>query len=199
MQRKKLTYSITFYSDWHIGSGLAAGAESNNVVLKNEEGFPIIPGKTLKGLLRDAAVHLSSFNEELVSKPFIKQVFGEGEDQLNEAEERAGVSVSAAQDFFTDAEPSEYLQQAFSKDQATALYRKVTSTAIGENGIALDKSLRTKEVTVPLTLYGQILDFPGDFENEMVHTMKWVKRLGFNRYRGLGKCTFQILNTPEND
>ena len=50
-----LHYSITFHGDWHCGSGMAAGAELDALVIKDGRGLPYIPGKTIKGLFREQA------------------------------------------------------------------------------------------------------------------------------------------------
>lgn len=53
-----ITYKIEFFSEWHCGSGLSAGADTDALVIKDSEGFPYIPGKTLKGLFREAIEEL---------------------------------------------------------------------------------------------------------------------------------------------
>ena len=54
-----IKYEIEFFSNWHCGSGLAAGADVDALVIKDNNGLPYVPGRTLKGLLRDAATNLS--------------------------------------------------------------------------------------------------------------------------------------------
>ena len=46
---------LTFDSDWHVGSGAGILGSVDRQVLRDEEGFPYVPGKTLTGVLRDAA------------------------------------------------------------------------------------------------------------------------------------------------
>ena len=46
---------IEFQSDWHIGSGAGIPGSVDRQVLRDSQGFPYIPGKTLTGILRDAA------------------------------------------------------------------------------------------------------------------------------------------------
>ena len=46
---------LTFDSDWHVGSGAGIPGSVDRQVLRDEEGFPYVPGKTLTGVLRDAA------------------------------------------------------------------------------------------------------------------------------------------------
>ena len=54
MNTETIRYTIEFYSDWHCGSGLASGAEADAVVIKDRDGLPYVPGKTIKGLVREA-------------------------------------------------------------------------------------------------------------------------------------------------
>ena len=46
---------LTFDFDWHVGSGAGIPGSVDRQVLRDEEGFPYVPGKTLTGILRDAA------------------------------------------------------------------------------------------------------------------------------------------------
>ena len=71
---KTIKYKIEMLSDWHVGSGLDAGAESDAVVLKNEMGLPYIPGKTIKGLLKDAANEMVNVGK--VDKKLVYELFG---------------------------------------------------------------------------------------------------------------------------
>ena len=56
-----IKYKVIFFTDWHCGSGLAAGADVDALVIKDSDGLPYIPGKTMKGLLREAAEEIVSF------------------------------------------------------------------------------------------------------------------------------------------
>lgn len=72
------------------------------------------------------------------------------------------------------------------------MYRSIASTAIDENGIAKEHSLRKIEVVVPCTLYGEIIDVPENMAEEIINAFKYIKRLGQNRNRGLGRCTISM-------
>ncbi|MGD9489757.1 MAG: RAMP superfamily CRISPR-associated protein [Calditrichaceae bacterium] len=49
------TYDITlkFISDWHIGTGIGLPGVSDNMLLRDNNGFPFIPGRSIRGVLRD--------------------------------------------------------------------------------------------------------------------------------------------------
>ena len=63
--------------------------------------------------------------------------------------------------------------------------------------MAVDKSLRDIEVTVPLTLYANIEDCPKEYEEKMKRAIKSIKRVGLNRSRGLGRCEIEVIGDTD--
>ena len=194
-----ITYRIQFYEYWHSSSGLAAGTNANLTVRKTRAGLPLIPGRALKGLLNEAAYKLHSLNAELVKADFLTTVFGTGDDEYNTDAEREMDSERshASHCFFSNAELSAHRTTALAADpaQQSHLYTNLSSTRVDENGLPVDNTLRTIQVTVPLTLYGKITDFPAaeDYRQQLEYCMQWVKKLGLNRTRGLGRCEWTII------
>lgn len=179
-----IRYKIEFHTDWHCGSGLAAGADMDALVVKDKNNLPFIPGKTIKGLLREAVEEIRGFQGRGCDDIFV-DTFGYFENDKSE--------MKRGQAFFSNAELSEQEQKAIVANKvARFMYRSIASTAIDENGIAKEHSLRKMEVVVPCTLYGNISDIPEAFEEEMKSALKYIKRLGQNRNRGLGRCTITI-------
>lgn len=60
--------NIEFLSDWHIGSGAGIPGSTDSTVLRDENGLPYVPGKTLTGMLRDSAEFIAS-NLDAMQKP----------------------------------------------------------------------------------------------------------------------------------
>lgn len=187
---KAFIYQIEFFSFWHAGSGLSGSTYADSLVLKNGDNLPVIPGKTLKGLLREAAEAIHGLNDKLVSTEFITDVFGETE-KVNGTEKR-----KEGEAFFGNATLSENLSKSLVEKKLTnSLYQVISSTQIDENGQARDHSLRQLEVTVPLTLYGSIEHLQKEeYKEQMQQCFNWIKQMGVNRNRGLGKCKFSIFN-----
>lgn len=187
----KLIYQIEFYSYWHAGSGLAGSTYADSIVNRNSQNLPIIPGKTIKGLLRDAAEHIRFFDEKekIISQDFINEIFGKRSEKGNSTYRDEGKA------FFTNAALSEKLSEKITKLKLEdELFTVLSSTEIDENGQAKDGSLRQLEVTVPLILYGTIEQIPDKkYEEQLLHCFGWIKQLGQNRNRGLGKCKFSIV------
>ncbi len=176
-----IIYQIRFHSFWHSGAGLSGGVITDNNVIKTADKLPYIPGKTLKGMLRDAALTLKDTGTGFIREEFINAVFGE-----------AGLS-QGTQCHFTNACVSEYLKEKLNGKEKM-LYQNIASTAINEKGQAVFGSLREMEVTIPMVLYAQIIDFPykEEFMPQLEYCMKYIKRMGTKRHRGFGRCDWSI-------
>ena len=173
-----IKYEIEFFSNWHCGSGLAAGADVDALVIKDSHGLPYVPGRTLKGLLREAASTLSE------DQGVIDKIFGISGDK---DDHKTGAS------FFGNATlPSAEYQYILEQGLAPHLFQSFASTKIDENGIAKDNSLRKTETVVPCKLEGEILNVPEGAEQILEDAMRYVKRMGTGRNRGFGRCRISI-------
>ena len=84
------------------------------------------------------------------------------------------------------------------KDLLAALYSSISATAIGDDGIAKDHSLRKIQVTAPCSLYGMIANVPADSLGILEEAMKYIKRIGLGRNHGLGRCKIELIETKES-
>jgi len=180
----ELTYKITFLSDWHCGSGLSGGAEADATVIKDDRNLPYIAGKTIKGLLKEALEDMAEVNQ--CTKEHINAIFGV--EACDKNDKRA---------FFSNATLSEEEQNDITPALSDFLYRNIASTQIKSNGTAKENSLRVMEVCIPITLEGKILDIDPKNVELIKKALKWVRHLGVNRNRGLGRCKFEI--TPKTN
>ena len=174
-----IKYTIEFYSQWHCGSGLSAGADVDALVVKDRNGMPYVPGKTVKGLVREAVENLMQFTKADKSG-LIKEAFGE------EGGKEGGITGCA---HFGKAELNKDEYTAIVEANASQfLYNNVTTTAISEDGTAQNHSLRSIETVVPCTLHGEITGVPDELADDIVRSFGLIKRLGHKRTRGLGRC-----------
>lgn len=206
-------YTIEFFSEWHAGSGLSSGSDIDTLVIKDPQGYPFIPGKTLKGLLKEAAMEIygdefASFYRELPNKAedeaedkkqnpshFISRVFG----YFDEKDKEKLKLHEKGQAFFSNATLSEELKKS-SQDLQSYFFRAHSSTAIDEkSGLARDQSLRRMETTIPCTLWAAIYNVPDEDVEDLIKCLKWIKRLGTNRNRGLGRCKFTVIPQDETE
>ena len=173
-----IKYEIEFFSHWHCGSGLAAGADVDALVIKDEDGLPYVPGRTVKGLLRDAATDLGS------DLSVINQIFGVSGDKENHE-----VGASFVGNAVLPAAERAYIKE---QNLQAYLFQSFSSTKIDEDGIAKDHSLRKIETVVPCKLEGEILNVPDGTEQMLENAMHFVKRMGTGRNRGYGRCKITI-------
>lgn len=189
-----MKYEIKLLSDWHIGSGLGAGAETDAEVLKDKNKLPYIPGKTIKGLLKDG---LYEMPVNQVSRNLIETLFGWEEKD----DEGKVIRTHSGDLFFSNATLPDEEQKEIKLGLADLLYKNIAQTKIDSKGVAENNSLRTMEVCMPITLVGEIKkykdgiekDFTKDEKELISKALRWVRRLGVNRNRGLGRCQFAEL------
>lgn len=185
MAQEKIKYTIHFYTDWHAGSGLSAGAEADAVVIKEKDGFPYIPGKTLKGLFVDAFQDFLELEIEGFDDTTRVNLFGSMDNE-------SGIT-SPGNLFFSSATLTGDERKAIGKDHAEFLYRTIASTAINsETGVAKDGSLRVTEVCIPISLEAYIQGGTGSDEKILEQLSKYIRSLGANRNRGLGRCSIKF-------
>ena len=186
-----INYKIEFYTDWHCGSGLAAGADVDALVVKDENGMPFVPGKTMKGLIREAVEEIRHLQGKDLNDTELAEAFGSEVEKEN-------YDVRRGTMFFANAvlETKEY-DAIVSNKAARFMYRDIASTAIDENGIAKEHSLRKIEVVVPCTLHGAIYGVPKDLTDEIKNSFGFIKRMGQNRNRGLGRCTISSVSVEK--
>lgn len=196
-----IKYRVKFYSLWHIGSGESRGADVDMTVLKDNYGFPYIPGKTMKGIIKDAMLDCFGIDSH---NDITKRIFG-----IENSPDNPNHTVNG-ECYFTNAELSSsfkkelignkdnLLEFLFIREAKTAINPKESRnidsiTGIHGDGVAKDSSLRTFEVTVPVILYGEVMNIPGETTKHFEDALGMTKRLGVGRNRGYGSCTVEII------
>jgi len=194
-----IKYKVEIFSQWHCGSGLSAGADLDDLVIKDRNDLPYIPGKTIKGLIREAVEDYLVFStkgkvSEIDQEAFVK-TFGNAVEESTEEKKKNNMGEA----FFSNVcLPEKDAEDIIKGKYQPYLYNKVASTAIGDDGIAKDHSLRTVETTIPCTLYGCITDVPESFAKTVAESFGLIKRLGQKRNRGLGRCQISIIEEGGN-
>lgn len=180
-----MKYQIKFHSLWHCGSGLSAGADLDTLVIKDTNKMPFIPGKTLKGLIKEAVEDYLFFTGQnsidSIQKLFYKTFGDESKGEVGCA-------------FFSNAnlEIEEYNAIVSNKLQ-DYLYTGISSTAISEEtGTAKSHSLRRIQAVIPCIMYAEIENLPSEFIPYIEKGLSLIKRMGQNRNHGLGRCDFLI-------
>ncbi|MDE5832487.1 MAG: hypothetical protein K2H64_05815 [Desulfovibrio sp.] len=198
--------SITFLSDWSVGSGLGDGAAADSVIVRDADGLPYLPGRAIKGALRESAWRLALADEKL--EPLVDFIFGgadisTGDRVVEEAAERTKTSgrirVGSGQ---LPADLREWLL-ACDRGARVAYVGDMTSprrqTSLDKNGQVVPATLRTIECGIPgMTFECDIsLDLPNSpwLAGYIDALCAGVKSVGGDRSRGLGRCRVTIADS----
>lgn len=190
-----------FLSFWQAGSGLGAEAAADSVVARDETGLPYLPGRTVKGLLRDAM--------DLAAVPRERILLWFGSENMSpRTNEESETDVRLEQSRFTNTPGALWFGSALlpepwrrwaranpGAEVTAALFRHVASTAIDASGVALDKTLRVAEVAVPMSLRARVSG-PADDErwiDDLREALPLLRAAGTRRHRGYGRlrCTLE--------
>jgi CRISPR/Cas system CSM-associated protein Csm3 (group 7 of RAMP superfamily) len=187
------------HTDWHIGDGKNAGAYADALTLKDAKGLPYLPGKSVKGLLREAFT-LASENNWL-NPNTVELLFGcEGDSGIAQ---QGLIEVTSA-----ELHPSEYAFITQHPQAKSKLYRTIASTSIDHTtGVAKDGSLRSTEVTVPMSLYSKVTfrDCSSTDAREAIEKLgaligdvcTLIFGIGAKRHRGFGNVTVSLCSDSE--
>ena len=184
--------TIDLLSYWHSGSGHGAKADVDAYVLRDNQGFPYLPGRTVKGLLRDALCEMGEENAaiELFGKP--------AKPKDNTGSTPGKIAVDDAR--MADEERNWINNHSDADGLKAQLFDSVASTAIKKNGVAAEKSLRLIEVALPMQLYGTIT-YTGNSDTESADVALigtacgLIRALGSHRHRGLGRCHWSLQSS----
>lgn len=190
------------HSYWQAASGRGGGTLVDSIVQK-KNGLPFLPGRTIKGLLRDAVFRAEHWKQIPVGTTLC--LFGSTapEEGINRLETEAG--ALAVSDAVLPAELTGWLLHPDtdnSMELCQAFFKQIATTKINpETGCAEDQSLRSIEVTIPLQLTAQLTIVNENRLNEMnwgkgqnwinafKPCLKLIRAIGTSRSRGLGRVT----------
>lgn len=189
----KTTMILKMQGYWAVGSGKGGGNEVDNRIDRDSDGLPYVPGKMLKGLIKDACFRLQNAGNKDFS--FVDEVFG----SVDESSSLNRSTTKSGKVYISDARLSPALRLALTKTENKSakdnMTRNIYSTAINdETGTADDKSLRGYEVAVPMDLYAT-LECDCDkatFENIKTAASKLVCAVGSHKSRGLGEVVIEF-------
>lgn len=199
----RLKFDIRTY--WHAGTGRGRGGTVDAVTYKDADGLPRLPGRTVKGLVRDAVAQAEELNwfaedGELkdLSPGITDRLFGKASEEQGKSEP-GGLR-------FSDAVLPEDVRRWFrgnpkERGLISGLYRTHFATAVNDKGSAVDQTLRGIEVTVPVTLYATVSLVPdagdlGPWTKVLERALPLIHAVGAHRTRGFGRVCVSLELDP---
>jgi RAMP superfamily len=151
---------VDLLDTWHVGTGRGAGAYLDAVVDLDADGLPWIPGRTLRGLLRDAAECLQAWGHvDRLAAAKVEDLFGGLVAQTAAPSAGRTRSVEGRLAVSSARLPQGLRTVLLEGEPAVRDALRVPSfqTAIDtRTGCALAQSLRGIELAVPMTLEGAV-------------------------------------------
>lgn len=190
--------TIDFKAPWRCGVG-RGDFYIDAFVARDVYGLPVVPGRAVKGVLRDALVEAVA--DGVASDDAVTRWFGSRGAPANKRAYQTKSGELHFDDARIDVETRAWFEVdpdgADRRDARALLFDEVESTAIAELGAARTGTLRRLEVTVPLTLSAAI-DGPAvaggdeDWRAVLALGLPYVVGFGAGRTRGFGRCALSL-------
>lgn len=194
-----LRLEIRLYEYWHAGTGRGSGPVVHAEVARTPAGLPYLPGRTVRGLLREGVQQAEESGLHEVPRGTTERLFGKPPEVM----ERADVGT------LPDAAPEEGLVRVSDATLghqyevwagnveaaiAESLFAELAATAIDENGQVKAKTLRVIEVAVPVQLTAtlHLPDHEAAAARQLAVGLGFLRGLGTQRRRGLGRARFTL-------
>lgn len=196
---ERMMLRVDIRSYWHPGTGRGLGTQLDAITHRNAYGLPTLPGRTLKGLLRDAVARWEQFGgfSHLQPQPLSRaeQLFGprgiDGAQTWPGLLRVGDARLTAADEAHLCADPT--LREG--------LYHSHFATAVEhKTGAAKEKTLRGVELIAPLTLFAEITTVGAAAQVELIDqwpdllraALPLVRAVGAHRSRGLGRAVLTL-------
>ena len=183
---------VTMHSDWHVGSGSGGGSVDRRTV-RDHEGLPYIPAKSLTGVLRDTCEEVCAAlfpDEPDVADAWVERLFGS-------TRQPATVSVRPAR----MTTPSRTWLEGLASETKTSVLDGLCTIRAGvqidrATGRAADDHLSFTEVARPMTLEStaEIDDDSDETLALFAAACSLTEYVGGKRRRGLGRCSIALVS-----
>lgn len=188
-----IKYHLRFLSDWHVGSGSGIPGLVDNGVLKDNGNIPIITGRTIKGIIRDALEDILLLKKEPGYESVIEAIFG-GEGTKQGEAVFYNPTLYQEEEDQTRGEFQGFLGCFKEKDIGEI---RCHTSIDKQKGTAKKHHLFSEETS------DRLFEFFGDIEVDeyyakyVLAALKFTTKIGGKRRRGLGQCQFDILEPDE--
>lgn len=186
--------NIKLLSDMCCGTGESNGSDVDILTAVDGCGFPIIPGKRIKGIMRECGLLAENFGG--FNKGITSQLFGDLNGisgQLIISDAKLDGAEKAAQEI-KNMQGDEMYSTLISPNQITSLYTcNRTQTKINDKGVSDDKSLRTLKLVEKGNCFTAKISYPEEFYEYLKSCVKLFRHIGLNKIRAWERCTAILI------
>ncbi len=187
----RATIFIDFDSEWLIAGGDSLFGTADMAPLRDAEDFPFVPGRTLRGILREAVATMDDCLGEGDYGSWADRLFGHRLSALDaermtysQGMVRIGNAVLVA----------DLAERCSTLDDRWDLYFSIRRTALDANRVARSHSLREVEVCIPGLSLAAAVEAPTVSDLEaLAFACGLVRSIGHGRSRGLGRCRLTLV------
>ena len=188
---KQMKLKIELKSDLMCGSGEGWGNVIDTDVIYDSYGFPYIPSKRIKGLLKEACLELDEMGVN--EKCLAEEIFGS-----DNVEGSDFVLTNAVLDHIDDMKL--YVDNCSEDDKKELNISNIINhytnvrcqTAIDDNGIAKENSLRSSRAITRGNVFFADIIFEDKYEEVIKNCCALVHHMGINRTRGFGDVKLSL-------
>ena len=195
MTEQILTIDIQHY--WLAGTGRGSGAMLDAVAHRDADGLPALPGRHVKGLLRDALETAHALGWPGYAN-LAAALFGDRTETSVASGIIPAPGTLRVSDARVPADIGSWLAHPTRAAQRARLFRVLAATRIDpESGTADNQTLRSVEVVVPLRLQSCIEAIPGaqapaDWPQRLRSVLPIIAAVGGKRNRGMGRAVLEL-------
>lgn len=185
------TLEIEFLDFWHCGNGRASDDYLDAITDRDAAGLPFVPGRLLKGVLRDAVARYEAFGH--AAPGTTETLFGVRRREPATALPPGLLRVG-------DARLPETLRQwlgsASGEIYRQTLSRELFAAAVEHRGKGREHNPRGLEAIVPVVLAAELHplgDAPMGWRAILTAALPLIGGIGAYRTRGLGRCALRLI------
>lgn len=188
---------IDLKSDLICGSGEGWGNIIDTDITYDKMGFPYIPSRRIKGLLKEAALELEQF--DIIKEEDLEKIFGNDENEGCHFIIRNGLLKNIDKMKFEIENMHKkyinYVKPLYVLNYYTTVRYQ---TSIDENGIAKVNTLRSsRAISGGNTFYAKI-EYDEKNQDIIKKCITMIHHMGINRTRGFGEIDLSLIDYVEN-
>jgi CRISPR/Cas system CSM-associated protein Csm3 (group 7 of RAMP superfamily) len=200
------TIAITFKSEWFVGSGFGDGHLADSILVRDSNGLPFLPGRAIKGALREGARRLIFARPDLAEVETF--IFGSHCQPSEKGQAAKSFNQPGRIRVGNGRLPREIERLLLAEPPETRkmyvsdLTVRRAQTALTESGVAKTGSLRVIERGLPGLVFISEITAPLEPDLEEAWLTQYltavcamIKGLGGHRSRGLGYCQVVLNQT----
>jgi CRISPR/Cas system CSM-associated protein Csm3 (group 7 of RAMP superfamily) len=175
---------VIFDTEWLVAGGESLLGTADIAPMKDDEGFPFIPGRSLRGVVREAVCLV----DDCINGSWERTLFGErlvpgGPHHYREGTVRVGNALLVR----------ELATACNLPDVRQDIFATVRRTALTMDRVAQRHTLRELEVCIPgLVLMAELQVADERSLHVIAFACGLVRSIGHGRSRGLGRCRLEV-------